>query len=107
MTTHFTQHNENAEEVIRTLEQISKPLQQWFKDNKMKLNPDKCHLILSDKENRGINIGNVVIKNLQNEKLLRVFFDEKATFGYHTENLCKTASRKLQALARVAPYMDL
>ena len=26
--------NENAEEVIRTLEQISKPVLQWFKDNK-------------------------------------------------------------------------
>ena len=99
--------NENAEEVIRTLEQISKPLLQWFKENKMKLNPDKCHLILRGKENRGINVGNVVIKNTQNEKLLGVFFDVKATFGYHIENMCEKASRKLQALARVAPYMDL
>ena len=49
------------EEVIRTLEQIPKPLIKWFKDNKMKLNPDKCHLILSGKENREINVGNVVI----------------------------------------------
>ena len=98
---------ENAEEVIRTLEQLSKPLLQWFKDNKMKLNPDQFHLILSGKENRGINVGNVVIKNSQNEKLLGVFFDEKATFGYHIENMCIKASKKLQALARVAPYMDL
>ena len=60
--------NENAEEVIRTLEQISKPLLQWFKDNKMKLNSDECHLILSGKENREINVGNAVIKNSQNEK---------------------------------------
>ena len=37
----------------------------------MKLNPDKCHLILSGKENREINVGNVVIKNSQNEKLKR------------------------------------
>ena len=73
----------------------------------MKLNPDKCHLILSDKENRGIIVGNVVIKNLRHEKLLRVFFDEKPTFGYHIEIMCIKARRKLQALARVAPYMDL
>ena len=33
----------------------------------MKLNPDKCHLILSGKENRGINVGNVFIKNSQIE----------------------------------------
>ena len=37
----------------------------------MKLNPDKCHLILSGKENREINVGNVIIKNSQNEKLKR------------------------------------
>lgn len=35
--------------------------------------------MLSGKENRGINVVNVAIKNLQNEKLLGVFFDKKAT----------------------------
>ena len=48
----------------------------------MKLNPDKCHLILSGKENRGINVGNVVMKNSQNEKLLGVLLNGKTTFGY-------------------------
>ena len=73
----------------------------------MKLNPDKCHLTLSGKENRGINVGNAVIKNSRNEKLLGVFFDEKATFGYHIEDMCIKASRKLQAMAHVAQHMDL
>ena len=73
----------------------------------MKLNPHKCHLILSGKENVGINVGNVVIKNSRKEKLLGVFFDEKATFGYHIENMCIKAGRKLQTLARIAPSMDL
>ena len=45
----------------------------------MKLNPDKCHLILSGKENTGINVGNVLLKDY------RVFFDEKATFEYQIE----------------------
>ena len=66
MTAHSTQ----------ALEQTSKPFLKWFKDNKIKLNPDKCHFILSDKENRGINVGNAVIENPQNEKLPAVFFDE-------------------------------
>ena len=99
--------NKNAEEVIRTLERISKPLLLWYKDNKMHLNLDTCHLILSGKENRGINVGNVIIKNSQNEKLFGVFFAEKATLRYHIENMWKKASRKLQALARAALYMDL
>ena len=99
--------NEIFEEVIRDLEQISRPLLKWFEENKMKLNLDKCYLIMTVKENRGINIGDVVIKTSQNEKLLGVFFDEKATFGYHIENMCIKASRKLQALPRVSPYTDL
>ena len=52
--------NENAAEVIRALEQIFKRLLKWFKDNKVKSN-----LILSGKENREINVGNIVIKNSQ------------------------------------------
>ena len=64
-------------------------------------------LILSGKANRGINVGNVVIKSSQNEKLLRVFFDEKATLACHIENMSIKASRRMQELARVAPYMDL
>ena len=63
--------------------------------------------ILSGKENRGINVANVAIKNSQNEKLPTAFFDEKATYGYHIKNMCIKATRKLQALVRVAPYMDL
>ena len=98
--------NENTEEVIQALEQISKPLLKWFKDNKMKLNPAKGYLMLSGEENIGINVGNVIIKNSQNEKLLGVFFDEKATFRYNIENMCIKDSRKLQLLAR-APYMNL
>ena len=54
-----------------------------------------------------LTFGNVVIKNSQNEKLLEVFFDEKATFGYLIENMCVKAIRKRQVLACVAPYMDL
>ena len=79
--------NENTKEVIQTLEQIFKPRLQWFKDNQMKLNPNKCRLILSGKENRGIDVGNVFIKSSQNEKLLGAFFDEKTTFGYLIENV--------------------
>ena len=60
--------NENTEEVIQILQHISKPLLQWFKDNKMRLNLDNCHLILSGKENRGVNVENIVIEmEIQNQ----------------------------------------
>ena len=62
MVAHTYTVNENAEEVNRTLKQISKPLQKWFRGNKMKLNPDKYHLILSGKVDKGINFGNISLK---------------------------------------------
>lgn len=62
MVAHTYTVNENAEEVNRTLKEISKPLQKWFRGNKMKLNPDKYHLILSGKVDKGINFGNISLK---------------------------------------------
>ena len=62
MVAHTYTVNENAEEVNRTLKEISKPLQKWFRRNKMKLNPDKYHLILSGKVDKGINFGNISLK---------------------------------------------
>ena len=62
MVAHTYTVNENAEEVNRTLKEISKPLQKWFRGNKMKLNPDKYHLILNGKVDKGINFGNISLK---------------------------------------------
>ena len=36
-----------ADEVIFKLQSASKTLFQWFADNEMKANPDKCHFICS------------------------------------------------------------
>ena len=65
---------ENAEEVIQTLEEIARHLLKWFKDNKMTGNPHKCHLLLSGKKERSINVGNVVIKNARKRKVVRSRF---------------------------------
>ena len=35
------------EEVIQKLENAVKTLFQWFTDNQMKANPDKCHFLCS------------------------------------------------------------
>ena len=34
-------------------------------------------------------------------------FDDQLKFDFYIEKLCKNANRKLNALARVTPYMDL
>ena len=54
--------NENNGEVIWTLEHISKPLLRWFKDNKIKLNHDRFHLILIFKGNRKLVLETLSLK---------------------------------------------
>ena len=42
---------ENLDEVIKSLEKDSIKLFQWFSDNQLKANHDKCHLLVSGKNN--------------------------------------------------------
>ena len=70
-------------------------------------NVDKCRLILSSVEDHAIEINEYTVKNSHCEKLLGVHFDNQLKFIFHFEKLCKNANRKLHALARVTPYMDL
>ena len=105
-TTPYT-YGENFEEVIKSLEDSSKILFQWFTNNYMKANADKCHLLLSTNEVFSANIDNAVIQNSTTEKLLGITIDYKLSFDSHVSNLCKKAGQKLNALARIASYMNI
>ena len=94
-------------EVIRKLESVSVELLKWFKNNGMKANTDKCHLLISLQNDLEANIGETIIKSSNSEKLLGVIIDNKLNFEKHINNLCDKASQKLNALARVSSYMDL
>ena len=72
----------------------------------MKANPDKCHLLLSKNGNFVANINQNRISNTKFEKLFGETFDNRLNFNHHISNICKTASHKLHALARVSNYMD-
>ena len=94
------------EEVISQLEKSSKSIFEWFENNGMKANPDKCHLLLSKNENFEANINENRISNTRFEKLLGVTFDNQLNFNHHISKICKTASNKLHALARVSNYIN-
>ena len=73
----------------------------------MKANPDKCHLLVTTNKTVSANIENHKIKNGSEEMLLGVKIDSKLSFENHISSLCKKASQKLHALARVVKYMNL
>ena len=93
--------------VITSLELTSKALFEWFENNLLKSNGDKCHLLVSTSDAVNLRESEYDIKNSECEKLLGVKFDNKLTFEKYITDICRKASRKIYALARIAPYMDL
>ena len=94
-------------DVIASLQDSSEKLFQWFSDNQLKGNTDKCDLIVSSDDPTEIQVGESVIKITTCEKLLGIKIDNKLTSYEHISGLCKKAANKLRALARVTPYMSL
>ena len=93
--------NNNIMDILSNLKLQSNILNKWFKDNYMKANPEKYHLLLSATEERNtLNIEDVCINSSKCEKLLGVNIDSNLTFETHVESLCKKASQKLNALLR-------
>ena len=54
------------DQFIRNIEEIYVSLLNWFKDNKMMVNYDKCRLLLHGNEDRLVNTGNYLIRNSPN-----------------------------------------
>ena len=99
--------NKQLGNVISNLEKSTNSLLNWFRENHMKANSDKCHLLVSSDERCTAKIEDFSIKNSTEEKLLGVKFDSDLSFETHITSLCKKASQKLHALARRSHYMYL
>ena len=63
-------------------------------------------LLINTAENVALKIKNETITNSSNEKLLGILFNIKFDFDEHVTSLCRKASQKLNALARLAHYMN-
>ena len=71
----------------------------------MELNTNKRYLLLISQEPNMLKIGDLYINNSPREKLVRIALDCKLKFNKYIEDICQKASQKLNALARLAPYM--
>ena len=97
----------NPDEVVSELKDITEKLFTWFSQNEMKANLGKCHMLSSCTESLNFQISGEVIHNSQSKKLLGVTFDNKLKFEKHINTICQKANIKLNALARITPYMEL
>ena len=81
----------NLDNVISNLEKSTNSLLNWFRENHMKANADKCHLLVSSDESCTAKIEDFSIKNSTKEKLLGVKFESNLSFKSHVTSLCQKA----------------
>ena len=81
----------------------------WFDANYMKPNQTKCHLLAPSQspEMLWIQVGEQIIWESQQERLLGVMVDRDLSFQQHMENLCKKAGAKVTALGRLVTIVSM
>ena len=74
----------------------------------MKLNKDKCHLLVSGHkyENVWVKMGDEKIWESAKQKLLGMEIGRNLNFDDQVISLCKNAGRKLAVLARLSKFMS-
>ena len=95
--------DESLGNVLRSPEKNSMLAIRWFEDNYMKLNTDKCCLIVSGYKHEQVwaNVGTDLIWGSNDVKILGVTIDRHLKFDKHVLKLCSKANQKLGALSRI------
>ena len=93
--------------VLERLEHNSELAIAWFEMNYMKLNTDKCHLLISGNKNEYMwaKLDEDIVWESNDVELLGVTIDNNLRFDKHVSNICLKANRKLSALTRVAKFV--
>ena len=73
----------------------------------MKDNTRNSHLLVSGSARATANGDNNYIESEKDQVLLGIMIDSNLTFDNHINNICKRESQKLNALAKVAPYINI
>ena len=94
--------NLSLKDLLRDLENDTLSAITWFENNYMKLNQSKCHFLVSGNIHElWIKVGDEMIWESAEEKLLGVTIDKNLNFNSHLSTICKKAGHKVTALSRV------
>ena len=96
------------EEVKQNLSQDLLKLSEWFHENCMILNPEKCHYMSLRKDSEGdlLRFCGEVLEASQIETVLEIQINNKLNFENYIKSLCSKASQKLGALQRFSSLLD-
>ena len=83
-------------------------VKEWFYENFMIFNQNKCHYmcIAKNTESDIFKFQNMRLENSKEEVILGIAIDNKLTFDGHIKSMCRKAGQKLSALFRISPYLE-
>ena len=102
-------------ELKNTLQSESEVIINWFKNNKMIVNPEKFQAIILDKQKRDYSNETIndkiiikhhkTVETVSSVRLLGIQLDDKLNFSPHVSNICKSAANQLTALIRLNNFL--
>ena len=83
-----------------TFQSESEVIIDWFKNNKMIVNPEKFQAIILDKQKHGysnetIKFDNKTVETVSSVKLLGIQLDDKLNFSLHVSSICKSTANQV------------
>ena len=72
----------------------------------MKVNTDKCYLLITDNYEASANINKFETESSKKKELIGISVDARLSFEELITSLSKKASQKVHVFARMAHYMD-
>ena len=99
----------NLEAALTQLEECSELVIAWLQNNYMKLNTDKCHLLMAGHrfEHTWVRVGSYKKWEDHSVKLLGVSIDNELKFDKHVLNVIRKANSKLSARSRLTKFITL
>ena len=94
--------------LVEKLESSAALVIDWFRNNYMKLNDSKSHLLVCGNKIEVIlaKVGNALVVESHEVKLLGVVIDRDLKFKSHIKFICKKAGKKLNALSRLCNLLS-
>ena len=101
--TTFYACDKDLSSLINRLEHDSLLATEWFENNHMKLNQEKCHLLVSRHKHENIwaKIGQTKIWESRKQKLLGVEIDSSLNFDLYVSPLCEKAGKKVVCISTI------
>ena len=96
--------DKNSNIVINRLTNDFAIISEWFYENYMVLNPDKCHFLTLGfhKPFPDFSYENNIIENVNEKKILGIVIDNNLHFKSHMKKICERVNQNLSALARIS-----